>query len=200
MAVMTWMGVPGASEQWETCGFDVSDGRFVLDGVVFELDRPVAWGFDELGGDQERLGVTTEAKPLEVAAKCAHPNLVDRIDHVVYAVPDLDAAVAAIEDVLGLELKRRFQPRGPHGPEMAFYRAGPTVIEVVAGPREPGLLGIAFLCPDLDATVAAVRAAGGPIGDPKPAVQGGRIASVWKEHVGWGVAIMDGAQRLPRMD
>jgi predicted enzyme related to lactoylglutathione lyase len=78
---------------------------------------------------------------------------------------------------------------------MAFYRAGPTVIEVVAGPPEPGLWGIAFLCPDLDATVAAVRAAGGPIGDPKPAVQGGRIASVWKEHVGWGVAIMEPPSR-----
>lgn len=173
------------------------DGRFILDGVVFEVDRPVAWGFDEVGAGAERLGVTTEHRPADAAANATHPNLVDRIDHVVYAVPDLDDAVAAVESVLGLELRRRFHPRGPDGPEMAFYRAGPTVIEVVAGPREPGLWGIAFLCPDLDATVAAIRGAGGPIGDPKPAVQGGRIASVWKEHVGWGVAIMDGAKRLP---
>ena len=191
MAVMTWMGVPGAPERWEACGFDVSDGRFVLDGVVFELDRPVAWGFDEVGDGAERLGVATEAKDPEPNARTEHPNLIDGIDHVVYAVPDLDDAVAAVESVLGLEIKRRFQPRGPQGPEMAFYRAGPTVIEVVAGPREPGLWGIAFRCPDLDATVAAIRAAGGPVGDPKPAVQGGRIASVWKEHVGWGLAIME---------
>ncbi|MFE3732025.1 hypothetical protein, partial [Nocardia sp. NPDC059154] len=53
------------------------------------------------------------------------------------------------------------------------------------------LTGVAFLSPDLDATVAAVRAAGGPIGDPKPAVQGGRIASVWHGHLNWGIAFME---------
>jgi catechol 2,3-dioxygenase-like lactoylglutathione lyase family enzyme len=190
MAVMTWLGVPGSPERWETCGFSVSDGRFTLDGVVFELGASPAWGFDEVNGEVQRLGVPTYAKPPQREAS-AHPNLIDRIDHIVYAVPDLDGATAGIEEVLGLELRRRFHPRGPSGPEMAFYRAGPTVIEVVAGPPEPGLWGIAFLCPDLDATVEAVRAAGGPIGDPKPAVQGGRIASVWKEHVGWGLAIME---------
>jgi catechol 2,3-dioxygenase-like lactoylglutathione lyase family enzyme len=116
---------------------------------------------------------------------------VNGVDHVVYAVPDLDEAVHAVEEVLGLELRRRFHPRGPEGPEMAFYRAVTAVIEVVAGPPRAGLWGIAFSSPDLDATVAAVRAAGGPIGDPRPAVQGGRIASIWKEHVGWGVAIME---------
>lgn len=192
---MTWMGVPGTPERWQACGFDVSDGRFVLDGVVFEPDRPVAWGFDDVADGADRLGVATEQRDIEANARAEHPNLIDGIDHVVYAVPDLDAAVTAVESVLGLELKRRFHPRGPGGPEMAFYRAGPTVIEVVAGPREPGLWGIAFRCPDLDATVAAVRASGGPIGDPKPAVQGGRIASVWKEHVGWGLAIMQPAAR-----
>jgi catechol 2,3-dioxygenase-like lactoylglutathione lyase family enzyme len=190
MAVLTWMGVPGSPEQWATCGFDIADGRFVVDGVVFEVGTEPAWGFDSLDGDASRLGVPTHVKPKSTATS-AHPNLVDRIDHVVYAVPNLDAATSAVEDIVGLELRRRFHPRGRGGPEMAFYRAGPSVIEVVQGPPEPGLWGIAFLCMDLDATVEAARAAGAPIGDPKPAVQGGRIASIWKEHVGWGVAIME---------
>lgn len=194
MAALTWMGVPGTAEAWRTCGFEMDGDRFALDGVAFEVGMPASWGFGEVGAGADRLGVPTRVEA-EPSASPAHPNAIDGIDHVVYAVPDLDAAAASVEEVLGLELRRRFHPRGPDGPEMAFYRAGPTVIEVVQGPPEPGLWGIAFRCPDLDATVAAVRATGAPIGDPKPAVQGGRIASIWKGHLGWGVAIMEPPRR-----
>jgi hypothetical protein len=62
---------------------------------------------------------------------------------------------------------------------MAFYRVGEAFIEVVASGREPALIGLALKTPDLDATVAQIRLCGGPVSDPKPAVQGGRIASVW---------------------
>jgi catechol 2,3-dioxygenase-like lactoylglutathione lyase family enzyme len=117
------------------------------------------------------------------------------VDHVVYAVPELDPAIDALTEVLGQPPKRRAKPRGPQGPEMAFFTVGEGFIEVVASGRPPGLWGIAFSTPDLDACVETVRAAGGPIGDPKPAVQGGRIASVWKEHVGWGVAVMEPPKR-----
>ena len=61
----------------------------------------------------------------------------------------------------------------------------------VSSGQPPALIGVAFSSPALDATVEAIRTAGGPIGDPKPAVQGGRIASVWSGHVDWGVAIME---------
>jgi len=37
--------------------------------------------------------------------------------------------------------------------------------------------------PVADATVAQICFAGGPVSDPKPAVEGGRIASVWSEHL-----------------
>lgn len=74
---------------------------------------------------------------------------------------------------------------------MAFYRVGEAFIEVVANGREPAaLIGLALKTPDLDATVAQIRLCGGPVSDPKPAVQGGRIASVWSEHLNWGLAIM----------
>lgn len=65
---------------------------------------------------------------------------------------------------------------------MAFYRVG----EVVASGREPALIGLALKTPDLDATVAQMRLCGGPVADPKPAVQGGRIASVRGDHLNWG--------------
>lgn len=74
---------------------------------------------------------------------------------------------------------------------MAFYRVGEAFIEVVTSGLPRALVGVAFMADDLDATVAAVRTTGGPIGDPKPAVQGGRIASVWRGHVNWGIAFME---------
>jgi predicted enzyme related to lactoylglutathione lyase len=75
---------------------------------------------------------------------------------------------------------------------MAFYRVGEAFVEVVPSGGPPALMGVAFMCPDLDACVAAVRGAGGAIGDPKPAVQGGRIASVPRDFgLPFGVAVMD---------
>ena len=193
MAILTRLTVPGTPEAWATLGFHVTDGTFSVGRVVFETGT-TAWAFDALEGDATRLGVpTTVADPPDDVVD--HPNLIDRIDHVVYAVPNLNDAVDALTDSLAMPPKRRAFPRGPAGPEMAFFTVGDGFIEVVESGRPPALWGIAFQTPDLDACVTAVRQAGGPIGDPKPAVQGGRIASVWKEHVGWGVAVMEPAQR-----
>jgi catechol 2,3-dioxygenase-like lactoylglutathione lyase family enzyme len=194
MSRLTWLGVPGVSGSWEACGFAVHDGHFTLDGVVLEVDTEPSWGFDTVRADPGALGVSTITASADMRVP-EHPNGVDRIDHVVYAVPELDAAVDALTAVLGEPPRRRSHPRGPEGPEMAFFTVGAGFIEVVSSGRPPALWGIAFSSPDLDATVAAVRAAGGPIGDPKPAVQGGRIASIWKEHVGWGVAVMEPPSR-----
>ncbi|MFF0494042.1 VOC family protein [Nocardia sp. NPDC004068] len=130
--------------------------------------------------------------PAHDAPKTAHPNGVTAIDHLVYWVPDLDQAVTTLNKVLNVpEPRRRFHPRGPSGPEMAFYRVGDPFLEVVgAGDRPPTLPGLAFKSADLDTTIAQIRKAGGPIGDPKPAVQGGRIATIWHGHLDWGLAIM----------
>lgn len=190
MAILTWLGVPGEPEKWKTLGFDVRDGSITIGRVLHEIGIDPAWGFDTFNADPRPLGVETR----QVAAPDAvgpHPNGVDKIDHIVFAVPELDPAVATLAALLGEPPRRRAFPRGPSGPEMAFFTVGDGFIEVVASGRPAALWGIAFSAPDLDACVAAVREAGGPIGDPKPAVQGGRIASVWKEHVGWGVAVME---------
>jgi catechol 2,3-dioxygenase-like lactoylglutathione lyase family enzyme len=194
MAILTWLGVPGDPSAWRSLGFDVSDDSFSVGRVVHACGRNASWGFDDVHGDASGLGIATSVEPAPAGAG-VHPNLIDRVDHVVYAVPELDPAVDALTSVLGEPPKRRAFPRGPSGPEMAFFTVGEGFIEVVASGRPPGLWGIAFSTPDLDACVAAVRATGGPIGDPKDAVQGGRIASVWKEHVGWGVAVMEPPKR-----
>jgi catechol 2,3-dioxygenase-like lactoylglutathione lyase family enzyme len=194
MAILTWLGVPGEPEKWASLGFAVDGGKFAVGRVVHACASAPAWGFDAISGDTAPLAIDTR-EVARIAEPGVHPNLIDRVDHVVYAVAELDPAVDALTYVLGEGPKRRAFPRGPSGPEMAFFTVGEGFIEVVASGRPAGLWGIAFSTPDLDACVAAMREAGAPVGDPKPAVQGGRIASVWKEHVGWGVAVMEPPQR-----
>ncbi|MFE6859370.1 VOC family protein [Nocardia sp. NPDC057668] len=218
MPNLTRLGLPGTEQAWAALGFTVTDGTFRVGQVTCVLGE-AAWGFDETHAAPDTLGVpylgaadsradrqprpapggtppdhpgpgaSGDAAPDPVAT--AHPNGVTIIDHVVYWAPEMDAAVADLSAVLGIPPRRRFFPRGPEGPEMAFYRVGEPFIEAVASGLPAALVGVAFLTPDLDSAVAAVRAAGGPIGDPKPAVQGGRIAGVWRGHVHWGVAFME---------
>jgi len=191
MAVLTWMGVPGDAAQWRSLGFSIEDGRMFVGRVACDVGVDAAWGFDELNGSAESLGVDTKAIAV-IPGSSEHDNTVATIDHVVYTVTDLDNAVAALTSVLGAEPRRRFKPRGEGGPEMAFYRVGEAFIEVVASGRPAALMGVAFMCPNLDACVAAVRQGGGMMSDPKPAVQGGRIASVPRDFgLSFGVAVMD---------
>jgi catechol 2,3-dioxygenase-like lactoylglutathione lyase family enzyme len=191
MAVLTWLGVPGDASQWASLGFVVDGGHLVVGRVACDVGVGAAWGFDELHGAAEALGVETR-NVAAAPSSAEHPNTVATIDHVVYTVPDLDDAVGVLTAVLGAEPRRRFKPRGEGGPEMAFYRVGEAFIEVVASGRPASLMGVAFMCPDLDACVAAVRNAGGMMSDPKPAVQGGRIASVPRDYgLPYGVAVMD---------
>lgn len=191
MAILTWLGVPGTENAWRAIGFEVVDGCMTVGRVVHQSGLDPSWGFDSLASDASMLGVPTVERPA-VAERAVHPNGIDSVDHVVYSVPDLDPAVDALTATLGRPPRRRAKPRGPSGPEMAFFTVGDgAFIEVVASGQPAALWGIAFKTDDLDRTVSAIREAGGPVGDPKPAVQGGRIASVWKGHVGWGIAIME---------
>lgn len=189
MAILTWLGVPGDEQAWTALGFTVNEGSVQIGRVRCELTRDRSWRFDEIYGEVTTLEVPTAILPATTGA-AHHPCGVTQVDHVVYTVRDLDTATTALTAALGTAPRRRFHPRGPKGPEMAFYRAGEAFIEVVATGTAPSLIGLALWSADLDATVTAIRAAGGPIGNPKPAVQGGRIATVGHGHLDWGLAIM----------
>lgn len=189
MVILTWLGVPGDEGAWYALGFNVHDGAVQIGQVRCEFSTQNSWGFDDIHGDVSALSVPTLRRPA-VHAAAEHPCRVTQVDHIVYTVTDLDAGVAALNEVLGTQPRRRFFPRGPKGPEMAFYRAGEAFIEVVASGDEPALIGLALKSPDLDSCVETIRSLGSPISDPKPAVQGGRIATVWQGHLGWGLAIM----------
>ncbi|WP_067539184.1 VOC family protein [Nocardia crassostreae] len=190
MPNLTRLGLPGTEQAWAALGFTVTDATIRIGQVTCTLGTP-AWGFDEVHADPATLGVPALPGDTEDAPPAAHPNGVTHVDHIVYWAPDLDDAVTNLTAVLGIPPRRRFFPRGPEGPEMAFYRVGEPFIEAVTSGLPPALVGVAFMTSDLDAAVEAIRAAGGPVGDPKPAVQGGRIASVWRGHANWGIAFME---------
>jgi hypothetical protein len=104
------------------------------------------------------------------------------IDHLIYAAPDLAAAVADVEERFGV----RAQAGGKHiglGTHNALLALGPqTYLEIIApdpGQPEPvmprpfgvdgvsrgGLAGWALACDDIDAAVAEARSRGYDPGD-----------------------------------
>ncbi len=105
---------------------------------------------------------------------------ITRIDHIVLHVPDVPELSRRFLDWFGVVTKRTME-RGTR--RFAFMRPGDVVIEVI-GPLEPGppgsgfVAGLAFEVKGIDALSAALKAKGCPAGDPHPALQGGRIASV----------------------
>ena len=106
-------------------------------------------------------------------------NRTTSVDHIVIATGEVDRVASAYARAFSLR---------PHGKEMkgrrfAFLKVGGPVIEIT-GPLEPAphmapaLWGLALRSEDLEETVAVVRTAAVEVSDPKPAIQGGRIASL----------------------
>jgi hypothetical protein len=80
----------------------------------------------------------------------------------------------------------------------AFMRPGDVVMEVIgptvapAEPRPGHVAGLAFEVKGIDELTADLKAKGYPIGEPHPALQGGRIVSVHKSGAcGVPVAFID---------
>ncbi len=129
-----------------------------FDGAQLELVEPEA----ALAGDNASSGHIT------------------RIDHVVLRVPSVTAVSERFESWFGVPTKRTME-RGEQA--FAFMRPGDVVIEVI-GPKTGGdphsgrVAGLAFEVTGIDALAEDLRAGGYPIGEPHPALQGGRIVSV----------------------
>jgi methylmalonyl-CoA/ethylmalonyl-CoA epimerase len=129
-----------------------------LDGALLEVVEPA----DSLRGH------ATRASPIS------------RIDHVVLRVPDVPALSQRMEDWFGLPTKRTFE-RGTQA--FAFMRPGDVIIEVIGpiaggAPASGKVAGLAFEVKGIDGLVESLKARELPVGDPHPALQGGRIASV----------------------
>ncbi|HLH13968.1 MAG TPA: VOC family protein [Solirubrobacteraceae bacterium] len=146
-----------------------------------------------------------------------HPNGVLAIDHVVAMTPDLDRDVAALT-AAGLDLRRvREQPTPAGAPRQAFFRLGPTILELVqepdaassrgealaraggrdaagAGERPARFWGLAFVVRDIERTAAQLAP---HVGDVRPAVQAGRLIATVRRSAGLCVPVALMSEQTP---
>ena len=131
-----------------------------------------------------------------VIEHATHPNGITALDHVVAISSDLDRTVAALQ-AAGLDLRRvREEPTPAGAPRQAFFRLGAEILEVVQAPPEaiertggdkPAFLwGLAFVAPDLDATVAKL---GEHVSEVRDAVQPGRSIATLRRSAGLALPI-----------
>jgi catechol 2,3-dioxygenase-like lactoylglutathione lyase family enzyme len=193
--------VADAAEAWRECGFAV-EGDLCAVGEVRIRFAPkegrglVGWSLRGLDSVELDGLPTTRSEEPPPPAGAPHPNGVTGLDHVVAVSSDLDRTVAALE-AAGLDLRRvREEPTPAGAPRQAFFRLGPTILEVVqeppeateraGGDRPTFFWGLAFLAPDLDRTVASL---GDRAGEARPAVQPGRRIATLRRSAGLSVPV-----------
>ncbi|HEY5942677.1 MAG TPA: hypothetical protein VIT89_07450 [Solirubrobacterales bacterium] len=189
--------VADAAEAWRACGFAVEGDacivgevriRFAPEGEGRGLSGWSLRGLESV--ELDGLPTTRSERPdPEVAPE--HPNGIAALDHVVAISSDLDRTVAALE-AAGLDLRRiREEPTPAGAPRQAFFALGPAILEVVqesaeateraGGDRPAFFWGLAFVAPDLDATVAYL---GDRAGEAREAVQPGRRIATLRRSAG----------------
>jgi hypothetical protein len=193
--------VADAPERWTAAGFAVTDDVSEVSTVRIRLAGPgerrgiVSWTVRGLAS-LELDGLPTGASERPPAAGGPHPNGVRSLDHLVVMSPALDRTVAALE-AAGLDLRRLREGETPGGStRQAFFRMGEVILEVVQAPEAISvskdldgparLWGLAFGVEDMAATAAAL----GPLlGEPRPAVQEGRMIATLRREAGLGPAV-----------
>ncbi len=131
--------------------------------------------------------------PPELSGGSAGDSPVSRIDHVVLRLPDVEGACERMRAYFGVETKRTFE-RGQM--LFSFLRPGDVILELIGprvapaeprpGPSAPAgaglrtgfIAGLAFEVTDIDALTVGLKERGLPVGEPHPALQGGRIVGV----------------------
>jgi len=189
-------------ESWAALGFEVDGDTCVIGDVRIRLAGTEAgkglmgWSLRDFAGDELDGLPTARSDQPPPAEQPAHPNGVTAVDHVVAISSDLDRTVAALR-AAGLDLRRiREEPTPAGAPRQAFFRLGAVILEVVQAPQEaiertggdrPAFFwGLAFIAPNLDATVASL---GDGVGEIRPAVQPGRRIATLRRSAGLSVPI-----------
>jgi catechol 2,3-dioxygenase-like lactoylglutathione lyase family enzyme len=188
--------VADAPERWRQCGFAVEGDACVLGEARLRFAPEegrglVGWSLRGVGSaDLDGLLTTVSEQPPPSGAP-AHPNGVTELDHVVAISSDLDRSVEKLI-AAGLDLRRvREEPTPAGAPRQAFFRLGPTILEVVQEPPEatekaggdrPAFFwGLALTAPDLERTAAFL---GDRVSEIRPAVQPGRQIATLRRSAG----------------
>ncbi|MFP5388755.1 MAG: VOC family protein [Thermoleophilia bacterium] len=194
--------VADPAEAWRACGFEVTDDCCVVGETRIRLAPAdgakglVSWSLREIEADDLDGLVTSGSDRPPPGERMAHPNGVTALDHVVAISSDLDRTVAALRRA-GLDLRRvREEPTPAGAPRQAFFRLGEPILEVVQAPPEaiertggdrPAFFwGLAFVAPDLEATVASL---GDRVGDVRDAVQPGRRIATLRRSAGLSLPV-----------
>ena len=196
---------------WEALGFAVDGDACVVGELRVHLAGPHAgerlagWSLRDAGGvELDGLPTARSERPPPAAAP-SHPNGITAVDHVVAMTPALDRTVTALK-LAGLDLRRiREQPTPAGAPRQAFFRLGATILELVQEPPEaieraggdhPAFFwGLAFLAPDIDATVASL---GDRVSEIRDAVQPGRRIATLRRSAGLALPVALITPRPPR--
>lgn len=188
-------------EVWRDCGFRVDDDLVVVGDTRIRLAEDAGkgltgWSLREVEvAELDGLPTTASDRP-PPAEQPLHPNGVTALDHVVAISSDLERTVAALQGA-GLDLRRiREEPTPAGAPRQAFFRLGSVILEVVQAPEEaiertggdrPAFFwGLAFVAPDLDATVASL---GDRVSEVRDAIQPGRRIATLRRSAGLGAPI-----------
>jgi hypothetical protein len=187
---------------WSALGFEVESDTCVVGDVRIRLagtdvGRGLA-GWSLRGIETTELdGLVTARSDRPPSEPVAHPNGIVALDHVVAITPALERTVAALQ-AAGLDLRRvREEPTPAGAPRQAFFRLGSTILEVVQEPPEaiergggverPAFFwGLAFVAPDLDATVGRL---GNQVSEVRPAVQPGRRIATLRRSAGLALPV-----------
>ncbi len=172
-------------DAWANAGFSVVDGETRIGSSIIRLRGTengrgiLSAGIDGVVESIDGLTISPPIPRFNPKITPIHSNLVTAIDHVVAMSPDMDRTVEALSDA-GLDLRRtRLYNSDGATNRQAFFWLGDVILEVAGSddahdPDPAQWWGMAFISPDLGATHNALD---GLLGDPKDAVQPGRLVA-----------------------
>ena len=193
--------VADTAAAWRACGFEV-DGDVCSVGATRIRLAPgsgkglTGWSLCDLEDTELDGLVTSRSQRPPPRERPAHPNGISALDHVVAISSDLDRTVSALRRA-GLDLRRiREEPTPAGAPRQAFFRLGEPILEVVQAPAEaiertggdrPAFFwGLAFVAPDLEASVASL---GDRVSEVRDAVQPGRRIATLRRSAGLSLPV-----------
>ena len=201
-ATIDELTVADAPAAWAALGFELHGEVCVVGDVRVRMAGADAgkglagWSLRDVESTELDGLATTRSDREPPGRPPPHPNGVTQLDHVVVVTPTLERTVGALR-AAGLDLRRiREQPTPAGAPRQAFFRLGATILEVVQEPDEaieraggdhPAFFwGLAFVAPDLEATVAGL---GDRVSEARPAVQPGRRIATLRRSAGLTLSV-----------